>query len=251
MSDFSPTEATTEGLVDSTPEVEAQAEPVEVDEAPQRQYVSDDLNEHYVKFKVDGEDVELPLSEALQGVMRQQDYTRKTQGVAAERERLQRAEAVFTALERDPSATIQALNEVYGLQEEDADDSDLDPVEARFARLERAEQDRQQQSQIQAIESEMSELHVTHGDFDEDALVNHAVQYNLPNLEVAYAHMTMRQQAVDAAEAAKRQRVEAATKAKREAAVVEGGAHRQGVARVASSKPSLREAWQAAKQSVG
>ncbi len=47
-----------------------------------------------VKVKIDGEDVEVPLSEALKGYSREADYTKKTQALAEERKSL---EATVTA----------------------------------------------------------------------------------------------------------------------------------------------------------
>ena len=57
------------GDVGGTPEV--------ADDAPILNV--DDFSDHHVVVKVDGEDVRVPLSEAVAGYSRQADYTRKTQ----------------------------------------------------------------------------------------------------------------------------------------------------------------------------
>jgi len=53
--------------------------------------------------KVDGSESEVTLSELQQGYQRQADYTRKTQELASERQRLEQAEAIVSALEADNS----------------------------------------------------------------------------------------------------------------------------------------------------
>ena len=62
--------------------------------------------------KVDGEDRQVSQSELLNGYQRQADYTRKTQELAVERERLQQAETIAQALESDPEGTLKALSSV-------------------------------------------------------------------------------------------------------------------------------------------
>lgn len=50
--------------------------------------------------KIDGEEQQVSLEELQNGYQRQADYTRKTQEIAAERERLLQAEAIVSALEK-------------------------------------------------------------------------------------------------------------------------------------------------------
>ena len=49
--------------------------------------------------KVDGDEHQVSLEELQDGYQRQADYTRKTQELAAERQRLQQAETIVSALE--------------------------------------------------------------------------------------------------------------------------------------------------------
>ena len=65
--------------------------------------------------KVDGEEHQVSLSELQNGYQRQADYTRKTQEIAEERQRLQQAEAIASALESDPAGTIAALSSAFGV----------------------------------------------------------------------------------------------------------------------------------------
>ena len=65
--------------------------------------------------KVDGNEQEVSLSDLQNGYQRQADYTRKTQQVAAEKERLQQAEAIVSALENDPEGTLTTLAQTFGI----------------------------------------------------------------------------------------------------------------------------------------
>jgi hypothetical protein len=240
-------EAVADGPVDYDSTPEAPAESVE------RRYVPDYEDDYYVKLKVQGEDTELPWSEARDGWMRQADYTRKTQEVAAERERLTRAEAVWTALEQDPSGTLQALQEAFGLDTslEQGADEPVDEYEARLRRVEQAEQERQEQAQIQAVEREIGDLQSRYGDFDQDSLIAYAIEKRIPDLEAAFLHRRERENVAKEQEAEKQRKREAAMQAKREASVVEGGAHRSGAQNQLPSKPTLRQAFLAAKEALG
>ena len=80
----------------------------------------DDFSDHHVVVKVDGEDVRVPLSEAVAGYSRQADYTRKTQELAQQKQSLQWASAVAQALENDPNRTIELLQTHYGLSKDQA-----------------------------------------------------------------------------------------------------------------------------------
>lgn len=48
-----------------------------------------------VTAKIDGEEQEIPLSEAMQGYQRQQDYTRKTQELASQRRELEQTQEQY------------------------------------------------------------------------------------------------------------------------------------------------------------
>lgn len=83
----------------------------------ERQYldVDDDLGERYVRLKVDGQDHEVPLREALSGYSRQADYTRKTQELAQQRQQADYALAVQRALQAQPEETLRLLSRQYGV----------------------------------------------------------------------------------------------------------------------------------------
>lgn len=183
-----------------------------------------EYGDRQVTVKVDGQEQAVPLKEALDGYSRQSDYTRKTQELAAERQRLAQAEAIYQALEADPEGTMQALQEAFGMgvNPGQADESDewADPTEQRIAALEAQIAAQQEAARQAAIDQEIVGLKKTYGDFDESTLLAHAVKYQIPNLEAAYAHMTYN----DVLSKSQKQAAEeAALAAKREAQVIAGG----------------------------
>ena len=133
----------------------------------------------YVKVTVDGEELDVPLEEALQGYSRQADYTRKTQETARMRQEAEQALAIQQALQANPGLTVQVLanqagisvEEYLGLSpkeraEADASTDDYaDPLEralveerqARMAleqRFEAQESDRRLQSAVNGLKQE-------------------------------------------------------------------------------------------------
>jgi hypothetical protein len=106
---------------------------------------------------VDGEQMEVSQSELINGYQRQADYTRKTQELATERERLE----------------------------------ELDPEETRLRRIESAIEEQNRIQRQQNLQKEMNVLRDKYQtDIDENALYSHALKHNIGNLDAAYAHMT-------------------------------------------------------------
>jgi len=182
---------------------------------------------------VNGETQQVTLDELRNGYSRQADYTRKTQELATERARLQQAEALATAFERDPHATLSALSDAYGwtpaqtaqaaqqLQtqapfQEQAPAGQPDPIDERFSRVEQFIARQERQAAQQRIEQEFSTLETQYGEIDRDAVVTHAVKKGV-DLVTAYRDMQFDVQRQNAA----------ALEAKRAAQVVEGGAATQ------------------------
>jgi len=127
---------------------------------PQRTYLEldDDLANRYVRVKVDGQDEEVPLREALSGYSRTADYTRKTQDLAQQRQQAEYALTVERALRAQPAETIRLLAQQYGVEfgqqaapqqapsfEDDYDSPYVDPTERRLAQIEQQNQALQQQ----------------------------------------------------------------------------------------------------------
>ena len=82
-----------------------------------REYI--DPTEHadrYVRVKVGGDEVEVPLREALDGYSRTADYTRKTQELAAQRQQAEYALTLQRALETQPEETLRLLARRAGIE---------------------------------------------------------------------------------------------------------------------------------------
>lgn len=100
------------GQVSDGQPTDQQAEP----EYTEKSYLDvDDVADRYVKVRVEGEDVEVPLREALSGYSRQADYTRKTQELTQQRQQAEYALAVQRALQAEPAETLRILSRQYGV----------------------------------------------------------------------------------------------------------------------------------------
>ena len=207
--------------------------------------------------KVDGEQQQVSLEELQSGYQRQADYTRKTQELASERQRLQQAETIVSALEADPQGTLAALGNALGVadspvpQDDTSSWEDEDPTAQRVAHLEAQVARQAQTHRKQALDKEVSRLKGQYGNFDEQVLFKHALDNKIANLEAAYTHMNFNGLA---GYAGKLQRDQETLEAKRGGAPVEGGKTvQQGTVVDGSPKKvtSLREAFALAKQELG
>jgi hypothetical protein len=79
------------------------------EEAPKQYLDTDSSADQYVRVRVDGEEVEVPLREALQGYSRTADYTRKTQELATQRQQAEYALTLQRALQAQPEETLRLL----------------------------------------------------------------------------------------------------------------------------------------------
>ena len=191
-----------------------------------------------------------------QGYQRQADYTRKTQELASERQRLQQAETIVAALEADPQGTLDALGGALGVQgnprtQDDTSWEDEDPTTQRVAQLEAQVAHQAKTHRQQALDKEVTRLKGVYGEFDERELFQHALNNKIANLEAAYAHKNF---GTIANYAGQLQRDADALDAKRKGAPVEGGKSVQegAVSTDKTKEPStLREAFALAKQQLG
>ena len=227
--------------IESTEEVDNLETSTEVPEEP-----------GYV-VKIDGEEQQVSLEELQQGYQRQADYTRKTQEIAVERERLQQAEAIVSALETDPSGTLQTLARSFNVDvapnQPTQEDFDFDPTEKKIADLENKIAKQEQAQRVQQVEREVSSLQEKYGEFDRKELLNHALKHGIPNLEAAYTHMRFNEVKTTADKLSQEQEI---TNKKREAAVVTpGGSTQTGTTPEPTPEvSSLREAFALAKKQL-
>lgn len=234
-------------------------------EAPSYEYVDfDSFGDKYVKVKVDGEELDVPLREAVSGYQRQADYTRKTQELSAQRENLQRAATIAEALERDPMGTLDVLGRYYGANQPFANQPQAqpepeftDPLERQVWELNQKIQSFEQLQAQQELEREVSRLQNQYQDFNPVEVITTALQLGTDNLEAVYKQMaydklvrevqTYRQATQITAD-----QTRAIEDAKRQAAFVAGGASANG----AGTEPvgrisSVQDAWLAAKRQAG
>lgn len=207
--------------------------------------------------KVDGVEEQVTLEELQHGYQRQSDYTRKTQHVAAERDRLRQAEQIVTALESDPEGTLRTLAQSFDLDlgqsaSPSGDynwDEGEDPNAQKIANLEYRVAQSENRSRQEAIERQVMDLQETYGRFDSRELLSHALHHKIPNLEAAYTHWQFNEVKNTADKLTKEQEI---VSKKRDAAAVEpGGSTQKGTEPKTTSRPStIREAFAQAKEQL-
>jgi hypothetical protein len=220
---------------------------------------------HVVKVKLDGEELQVPLSEALAGYQRQADYTRKTQELAEQRNQMQYAATIQTALERDPEATIDLLARHYNISRSQAaavaaevdDFESLDPQEQKMRELDKRVASFEDYQSQQEIEREIQNLQQRYSDFDVPLVVQTALRMGTTDLEGTYKQLMfdklMAQQNIQKqAEAKKQQTEKSVVDAKRQAAVVSGGSNPASTTTESvEAITNIRDAWAAAKRQLG
>lgn len=111
-----------------TPQAPAEPEYLELD---------DSIANKHVRLKVDGEELSVPLSEALQGYQRQAAFTRHSQELAEQRREAEDALRLHQAMQQNPGLTIQILanranmsvEEYLGLTPQQRADAEAEPPE--------------------------------------------------------------------------------------------------------------------------
>lgn len=223
----------------------------------------DQYGDRMVTIKVDGQESQVKVSEAIAGYQRQSDYTQKTQAHASD---VQFASAIKAALQSDPKGTLELLARTHGVQfgstapseeEHPAWDSE-GPSDDKYSQLDarlRAFEDTQAS---QRLDGELSRLAVKYGEeFNPQEVVTAAMASGSTDLEgvfktIAFDRIYGRTAAATAAAVATAAATQAATDAKRDASFVAGGssaANRQAV----EDGPinSIRDAFDAAKRDLG
>lgn len=220
----------------------------------------DSYADKYVKLQLDGEELEVPLKEAVSGYQRQADYTRKTQQLAEERKNVQFAQAIQQALDNDPSATIELLKNHYGLDQQEVfeeDDIWADPMEKQYKQLERRLASFEEQQAMNELERTIGGLQQKYGDdFDANEVVSVALAQGTTNLEAVYKQMAFdrlysREQAQRELQSRKTQQEQKIVQAKRSSGIVAGGSSAQGSSSDTAPITSLRDAFSAAKSQLG
>lgn len=108
-----------------------------------------------VTVKVDGEEVEVPLEEALAGYSRTQDYTRKTMALAEERQKLQAEEQEIAEIRATYAQQLEVVEQALALPEMDWDQVKKDNP-GKYAEIRAAYDERK--AQLDSIKAHRAEV---------------------------------------------------------------------------------------------
>jgi hypothetical protein len=233
----------------------------EIGEAPvvaQDYFTWDEYADRPVKLNIAGEEIDVPLKEALAGYQRQADYTRKTQELSEQRKQVQFGSALQEALQNDPKSTLELLKQHYGLEEQQSSEDELllDPVEKQYRQLESRMKAFEQQKALNDLEKTVESLSRKYGDaFDADEVIAKALATGNSNLEAVYkqtAFDRIFEQNVTAnqVKAKKADDEKAIVQAKRDATVVSKGASAKSADVPSKPVTTLRDAFEMAKRQI-
>jgi hypothetical protein len=233
----------------------------EIGEAPvvaQDYFTWDEYADRPVKLNIAGEEIDVPLKEALAGYQRQADYTRKTQELSEQRKQVQFGSALQEALQNDPKSTLELLKQHYGLEEQQSSEDELllDPVEKQYRQLESRMKAFEQQKALNDLEKTVESLSRKYGDaFDADEIIAKALATGNSNLEAVYkqtAFDRIFEQNVTAnqVKAKKADDEKAIVQAKRDATVVSKGASAKSADVPSKPVTTLRDAFEMAKRQI-
>lgn len=103
------------GQVD-TPPTQSEQPPPQAE--PEYLDIDDEMAQRHVRVTVDGEEVSVPLTEALQGYQRQAAFTQNSQRVAEQRREAEDAIRLHQAMRSNPGLTVQILANQMGMSVE-------------------------------------------------------------------------------------------------------------------------------------
>lgn len=224
------------------PEEEGTGEPDDEPEEPAAEQPAGDMH----TVKIDGQEVQVPYAELVNGYLRQADYTRKSQGVALDRKRLADAELVMAKLEENPQATLAVLAQHYGVELVGDDGEPIEyegptPEQVQLQELKAWQTAEVQRQRAAAVDAEVARLHTEYGEFEDDSLYEFAVAHKIADLETALRAMTYNPRPPD-------RKVE-----KRKVAAMAGGAGTNGMAKPKQPVENIsnfRDAYEAAKREI-
>jgi uncharacterized protein YeeX (DUF496 family) len=214
-----------------------------------------EVGDKYVKLQVDGEEVSVPIKEALAGYQRQADYTRKTQELSEQRKQVEFAAALAQSLQEDPATTLQALQQHYGVvAQPEVEEQWMDPAEKQFRGLEQRIAAFEQQKAMDELQRTIESLQGKYGeDFNADQVVATALAKGSTDLEAIFKQLAFDKVYSKASESSKKLADEQSrVNAKRQSSVVTGGStSRAPVVNVSSAPKSVYEAFEQAKKAHG
>lgn len=200
--EFDDVELEDDSVLDETDDETDVDETLDIDDdATIDEFDFETVKDKLVPVTVNGETFEVPLAELRNGYMRQSDYTRKTQQLAADGEVVRWAKVLQDGFKTDPQGVIQYLASQYGValtnepdpwQELVETDPSLTPLvervrqqEQELAELRRIAQTTEQDRETAAVRAELNEVQAKYPDFDPAQVIPVALQ-NGVRLEQAY-----------------------------------------------------------------
>jgi hypothetical protein len=232
----------------------------EPEAAPPEYLDTDTYANHHVRMRVDGQDVSVPLSEAINGYSRQADYTRKTQELADLQRQAQFGLTLQQALEANPAETLRILQSQYVEPEPQAPpqpppdwqaqpgDERWQDVEARLQRFEQQQADNELRVAIGVLQQRYGE------EFNPSEVVQAAFAQSRMDLESVYKEMAFDRYWQGQQAARKSQEAEEAARlaAKSQTANVHSGNGSANAVEPSSGQPqSIEEAFAEAKRELG
>ena len=231
-----------EGQVTESAEVQAETPEQELDI-----FDYTEVGDKFVKLQVDGQEVVVPVKEALAGYQRQADYTRKTQELSEQRKQIEYASALQEALQNDPQSTIRLLQEQYGqVAEPEEEDLYVDPTEKHLKELEKRLMSFEQQRAMDELTKTIDSLQSKYGDdFNADEVVAKALATGATDLEAVFKQVAFDKVYSKASEANKKLASEQERlNAKRGAAIVSSSSSAKGASAPKSAPPkTVQEAF--------
>lgn len=179
-----------------------------------------EFGDRLVTVKVDGVELQVPLKDAVAGYMRQADYTRKTQEVAAIQREAEALRQFRESFQNDPAGVLAALRQAAGLEEGDTSNQDFgyetDPRIAQELSTVRAQlAEIQQERLMNEVRAEVQSVQSKYEDFDAEKVLPLAADRGL-SVEEAYLLLKSRD-LIDSQRKEQEARKRAEAKAKAEA----------------------------------
>ena len=238
-----------EGQVTESAEVQAETPEQELDI-----FDYTEVGDKFVKLQVDGQEVVVPVKEALAGYQRQADYTRKTQELSEQRKSIEYAAALQEALQNDPANTLRLLQEQYGIVAEPEEDLWIDPTEKSLKEMEKRLASFEQQRAMDELTKTIDTLQSKYGDdFNADEVVAKALATGATDLEAIFKQVAFDKVYSKASEANKKlAKEQERLEAKRGAGIVSSASTSKGTTAPPSAPPkTVFEAFEQAKRQLG
>jgi hypothetical protein len=255
MSDIEITDATDDQVTPDEGQVtEAVDAEVETPEVEPELFDYTEVGDKFVKLQVDGEEVLVPVKEALAGYQRQADYTRKTQELSEQRKSIEYATALQEALQNDPANTLRLLQDQYGIIAEPEEDLWIDPTEKSLKEMEKRLASFEQQRAMDELTKTIDTLQSKYGDdFNADEVVAKALATGATDLEAIFKQVAFDKVYSKASEANKKlAKEQERLEAKRGAGIVSSASTSKGTTAPPSAPPkTVFEAFEQAKRQLG